>query len=989
MSTIQDTAYPQLKKDLSARDLVAIYTPTNDECVFAVGVSARKPTQALLLIQLKVLQRLGYFEQLSALPRAIVDHVCSSTQMRAPTARELKAYDASGSRSLHLQKIRDFVGVRRFADADWTWLDQVAREAASTKQELEDIINVLIEELVRQKFELPGFTQLVRTARAARNAVNTAIFKSIAGKLSAEQRQMLDDLVLQRRGITLWDQLKREPKRPTVREVAKFLEHIRWLKSLGHGLPDTREMAVTKRHQLMLEARALDAKDIRAVKPLKRHTLAVLLIQSQLEKATDDVASIFIKIMHGIDNQAEERLRQYRLDHAEQTDRLIGQFREMLAAMQEGESAKKRVANMERVLGDDPEQWIIQCDEHAAFAGNNYLPFMLKPYGDKRALLYQCLDVLELQSSSQDDTLVKAIAWIREWRTARREHLDPTTLPKGIDLKRWLPDAWYRLIAVLSPENEPRIHRKYLELFICMSIMKDLQSGDLFSTHSNDFDDYREHLVSWDEYGGELSRYCDITSLPKDGAGFVAQLRAEMSTLAKQVDDSFPENEFVRIGDNGLVIQRLDRKQDPPELALLEARLKEDMPPVNILDLLTESEQWLDLHRLFGPLSGFETKIDDPRKRFITTLFCYGCNLGPTQTARSVQGLSRKQVAWLNLRHITEERLDKAIVRVINAFNTFALPKFWGTGKHVSADGTKWSIYEQNLLSEYHVRYGGYGGIGYYHVSDMYIALFSNFIPCGVHEAVYILDGLIKNESDVQPDTIHGDTQAQSAPVFGLSHLLGIRLMPRIRGIKQLVFYKPDRKAKYDHINSLFTEAINWELIERHYPDMLRVAISIKAGRITPSMILRRLGVASRKNKLYFAFRELGRAIRTKFLLNYINDVELRRVIHQSTNKSEQFNDFAQWLHFANDGIIAENIRHEQRKVVKYNHLVANMVILHNVHTMSRTLKVLQEQGVPLSEELLNRLSPYRREHINRLGHYSLDLERYKSAMAKDIKFTL
>src|SRR3546814_17116729 len=115
-------------------------------------------------------------------------------------------------------------------------------------------------------------------------------------------------------------------------------------------------MAVTKRHQLMLEARALDAKDIRTVKLIKRHTLAVLLIQSQLEKATDDVASIFIKIMHGIDNQAEERLRQYRLDHAEQTERLIGQFREVLAAMQDGESAKKREDNMERVLGDDPEQ---------------------------------------------------------------------------------------------------------------------------------------------------------------------------------------------------------------------------------------------------------------------------------------------------------------------------------------------------------------------------------------------------------------------------------------------------------------------------------------------------------------------------------------------------------------------------------------------------------------------------------------------------------
>src|SRR3546814_17085795 len=77
---------------------------------------------------------------------------------------------------------------------------------------LEDIINVLIEELVRQKFELPGFTQLVRAARAARNAVNTAIFKSITEQLSAEQRQMLDDLILQRRGVTLRSEARRVGK---------------------------------------------------------------------------------------------------------------------------------------------------------------------------------------------------------------------------------------------------------------------------------------------------------------------------------------------------------------------------------------------------------------------------------------------------------------------------------------------------------------------------------------------------------------------------------------------------------------------------------------------------------------------------------------------------------------------------------------------------------------------------------------------------------
>jgi len=99
---------------------------------------------------------------------------------------------------------------------------------------------------------------------------------------------------------------------------------------------------------------------------------------------------------------------------------------------------------------------------------------------------------------------------------------------------------------------------------------------------------------------------------------------------------------------------------------------------------------------------------------------------------------------------------------------------------------------------------------------------------------------------------------------------------------------------------------------------MLRIALSIKAGKITPSTILRRLGTSSRKNKLYFAFRELGRVVRTEFLLKYIGDVELRKTINAATNKSEEFNQFIKWLFFGNQGIIAENVRHELATELRY-----------------------------------------------------------------------
>lgn len=86
---------------------------------------------------------------------------------------------------------------------------------------------------------------------------------------------------------------------------------------------------------------------------------------------------------------------------------------------------------------------------------------------------------------------------------------------------------------------------------------------------------------------------------------------------------------------------------------------------------------------------------------------------------------------------------------MINGYNRFRLPELWGSGRSASADGTKWDLYEQNLLSEYHIRYGSYGGVGYYVISDQYIALFSHFISCGVREAVFILDGLLQNRSDI------------------------------------------------------------------------------------------------------------------------------------------------------------------------------------------------------------------------------------------------
>ncbi|WP_313035973.1 Tn3 family transposase [Stenotrophomonas acidaminiphila] len=980
MTNLHETAYPRLKPDPTLKELHDIYTPTEAELAFVVASATRPTAQLAVLVHLKLFQRLGYFTLLAEVPERIIQHIAQTTGLRRVPIDQLRSYDSSGAKRGHIAKLREYLQVRALEAAGRTWLATVAETAAETKHIIPDIVNVLLEELVHHRYELPAFSTLERLAIQARERVHDRYFGRIADALTPAVRALIDELLTSPAGDAYsgWQALKREPKRPTNKEVRFYLQHIRRLQHLAEQLPAI-DVPVPKLKQYRAMARAMDASELAELKPAKRYALATIFIRAQYAKTLDDAADLFIRLMQKLENIAQQKLVAYQLEHTKRADVLIGQLKDILQAYQVEGSDTQRVDAIGNVLITDVSVLLAECEEHMAYAGKNYLPFLLQPYATTKPLLLNCLEIMGLRSTSQDATMERMISALLALRGQRRELVDVGTLsldPAG-DFT-WLSAAWRRHVFGKSAAAAGHgwVQRKYFELAVLAQIKDELKSGDLYIPHGERYDDYREQLVDEATFAQELDAYGEVSGLPTEAAVFVRGVREELSVLADAVDQRFPENVHAELVDGRLILKRLQRAEVSRAIVALDGVITERLPPTSIVDVLVDAAHWLQLHRHFRPIAGTDSRVDELLRRVVTTLFCYGCNLGPTQTARSVKGFSRRQISWLNLKYVTEETLDKAIVEVINTYNKFELPGYWGSGKSASADGTKWSVYEQNLLSEYHIRYGGYGGIGYYHVSDKYIALFSHFIPCGVHEAVYILDGLLANTSDIQPEIVHGDTQAQSYPVFGLAHLLGIQLMPRIRNIKDLTFFRPEPGRPYKNIQALFGESIDWSLIETHLHDMLRVTVSIKLGKITASTILRRLGTYSRKNKLYFAFRELGKVIRTMFLLRYIDDVDVRKTIHAATNKSEEFNGFIKWAFFGGEGIIAENVLHEQRKIVKYNQLVANMIILHNVERMTRILAELRDEGMGINAEVLAGLSPYRTGHINRFGDYTLDLSR-------------
>lgn len=994
MPSIQETAYPRLKSAPSSKDLKEIYTPTFQERVLAKQNTTTKQTQLEFLILLKTFQRLGYAIPIAMTPPKIIQHL-SKICRTSITTSELQQYDCSQSRARHLSVIRKHLNIKAYGKKAAEVIEQTMQKAVTTLQDLADIINVSLEELVRQRYELPGFTTLERMARKVRKASTQQLHQQVIRPLSKKHRGKLDALFVksEESDKTLWHKLKQEPGQPTLGELKELIERLTWLSSLGIEFTSLIDIPEAKLKDLAAEARSLDANQMKRLTPEKRYALAFSFLVTQYGQTLDDLADMFIKRMKSMHNKASAALQDYRKATQDRTDEMIMTLRDFVIAFTDEADLASRLLKMAKVLRTYGSTILIDCDAHLNHRGNNYLPFIRGSYSSHRATLFRLLEVLPLQSSTQDDNLMAAIEFIQAHRTSRKlwisidysdSNSEQPTI-ESLDLN-WIPKPWWPLVTDQARRlpKPTKVHRHYFELCVFSQILLELQSGDLYIEGSSEYQDYHAQLLPWEECEAQLEDYSQRMNLPTDPKAFVKQLRKGLHRSSRITDKGFPSNTQAQFENGKLVIKRPKRAW-VKGAAGLKREIENRIKPINLLDILSDTERWLNWTRFFKPLSGHVAKIIEPVARYIATTFCYGCGLGPTQLSRSLKNFDPRQLFRVNQRHVTPGKLKEAINVLINGYNRFALPKYWGSGKHASVDGTKWDIYEQNLLAEYHIRYGGYGGIGYYHVSDTYIALFSQFIPCGVYEAVFMLNGLYNNPTDIRPDTIHGDTHSQSCTVFGLSYLLGIKLMPRIRRWKHLVFYRPSRSTHYEHIDSLFTEVIDWSLIEKYLLDMLRVVLSIKAGRFRPSTILKKLRTKSPKNKLFQAFHALGCVIRTKFLMEYIHDLDLRQLIQSATNKSETFNAFIKWISFGGDGVMTTNNREEQQKRIRYNHLVANCLIFYNVSEMSRILSELSHEGVKIEPEAIATLSPYIRRHINRLGQYLLDMTRVPTQPNYDI----
>lgn len=270
------------------------------------------------LVLLKRCQQLHYFPELDHIPVEISQHIAQVMGLGA--ARSLAVSAATGYRQE--TAIRRYLGITPFYGTEGRRVAlRAATAAAPLVTQRVDLVNAIIDELLRGRVELPGYSTLVQIAEDVASEGETDLIDLIKSQLDEAQRRQLDHLLhtdlVQRRSA--FDGLKRVPKRPSRDHLETLIEQCHWLDEFGDVDGLIAGIPYLKRRYYANYAMALAADDLKDLIPAKRYTLVLTMIQHLRDRVRDDLGEMFVRRMATIHQCAQEHLEQFLVRQRQRT----------------------------------------------------------------------------------------------------------------------------------------------------------------------------------------------------------------------------------------------------------------------------------------------------------------------------------------------------------------------------------------------------------------------------------------------------------------------------------------------------------------------------------------------------------------------------------------------------------------------------------------------------------------------------------------------
>ena len=890
-------------------------------------------------------------------------------------------------------KIRARFGFREptVADAEnlTTWLRDHA--VAETGGE----INALVEQLEARCRELaiepPTIERLERIARAALREHEERFYSDIYQQLSSMMRKRLDELLMPDTvdadsGVVektsdsapaVLLRLRSNPGRPSLasmQEELQKLEIIRDVDLPANLFDDTSPRDLERcRRRVAVEA----PYELRRHPDQVRLTWLAAFVYMRARSLVDDLVDLLIETVHRIGARAERKVERELLDDLK---RVTGKhnllFELANATLAQPDGVVRDVVYPivgEQTLRDLVKEWKSTGPTYR----NTLRTVIRNSYrGHYRRMVPKLLLALEFRSNNERHRpVLRALNLVKRYAGTRE-----LTFPAAEDvpLDGVVRALWRDAVVETDADGLVRINRITYEVAVLESLREQLRCKEIWVVGANRYRDPDKDLP--EDFEAKRDKYYSALDLPLEAGQFVDALQTEMRDALVTLDAGLNKNPYVRIGPKGggwITLTPLDAQPDPPNLTAFKAELNKTWPMTNLLDMVKETDLRLGFTDVLRSPTAYETmKRSVLQPRLLLCLQGIGTNAGLLRMAGLESGMTARDLAYVRHRYISTEALHRANAIIANGTMHARNPVIWGAGSTACASDSKhFGAWDQNLTTQWHVRYGGRGIMIYWHVERKSLCIHSQLKSPSSSEVASMIEGVIHHCTEMEVDRQYVDSHGQSTVAFAFCRLLGFQLLPRLKSIHSQKLYRPEtgKADEYVNLQLILTKPIDWSLVLQQYDQMVRYTTALRLGTAETESILRRFTRKNVQHPTYKAFAELGKAIKTIFICRYLHSESLRREIHEGLNVIEQWNGATDFVFFARRGEMSSNRREDHEISMLALHLIQNCMVYINTLMIQNILSKPHWQG-KLTPRDYAALTPLIWEHVNPYGRFDLDM---------------